>query len=107
VNFQGTHADDGMDNHRGGRCIGGLAQRSLFAKFLESVKHNPSVTILPPTSALFEAGVEIYSRRPDKAWSLTDCISFAAMDQHGLKEALTGDRHFEQAGFSALLGQAD
>ena len=36
-------------------------------------------------------------------WSLTDCISFMVMDDEGLKEALTADRHFEQAGFTALL----
>ena len=52
---------------------------------------------------LFDAGVELYVRRPDKAWSLTDCISFVVMREHGMNEALTGDRHFEQAGFIALL----
>jgi len=39
----------------------------------------------------------------DKEWSLTDCISFAVMHREGLTEAPTGDRHFEQAGFHALL----
>jgi len=41
--------------------------------------------------------------RNDKDWSLTDCISFIVMEEHGITEALTGDRHFEQAGFRALL----
>ena len=48
-------------------------------------------------------GIDLYARHPDKEWSLTDCISFAAMEQRGLFEALTGDRHFEQAGFRAML----
>ena len=39
----------------------------------------------------------------DKAWSLTDCISFVVMQDHGIVEALTGDRHFTQTGFVALL----
>jgi len=30
-------------------------------------------------------------------------LSFVVMTDAGLKEALTGDRHFEQAGFMALL----
>lgn len=47
--------------------------------------------------------MQLYTQRPDKDWSLTDCISFVVMKQHGLTEALTADRHFEQAGFKALL----
>lgn len=38
-----------------------------------------------------------------KQWSLTDCISFVVMRDGGLQDALTGDHHFEQAGFKALL----
>ena len=34
---------------------------------------------------------------------LTDCISFVLMSEEGIAEALTGDHHFEQAGFTALL----
>jgi predicted nucleic acid-binding protein len=41
--------------------------------------------------------------RPDKDWSLTDCTSFVVMENENIKEALTADRHFEQAGFTALL----
>jgi predicted nucleic acid-binding protein len=39
----------------------------------------------------------------DKNWSFTDCISFIVMEQEGLIDALTGDHHFEQAGFNALF----
>jgi predicted nucleic acid-binding protein len=46
---------------------------------------------------------EYYRARADKAWSLTDCISFVVMSEHGLSEALTADVHFEQASFRALL----
>lgn len=52
---------------------------------------------------LFDLGVELYRTRDDKEWSLTDCISFVVMRREGLTEALTGDRHFEQAGFTPLL----
>ena len=48
-------------------------------------------------------GVALYAERPDKDWSLTDCISFVVMRKMDITEALTGDRHFEQAGFTALL----
>lgn len=62
-----------------------------------------SVTIVPATTELFQRGCELYERRADKDWSLTDCLSFVVMREHGLTEALTGDHHFEQAGFVALL----
>jgi len=52
---------------------------------------------------LWNLGLELFTQRPDKSWSLTDCISFVVMQQHKVEDALTGDRHFEQAGFNALL----
>jgi len=55
------------------------------------------------TTTRSHGGLELYARRPDKSWSLTDCISFVVMTDRGLTEALTGDHHFEQAGFRALL----
>jgi hypothetical protein len=77
--------------------------RSLFLALYERLRGNPNVTIVPPTATMFEQGVELYARRPDKSWSLTDCISFVVMQEHGLSDALTGDHHFEQAGFRVLL----
>jgi len=63
----------------------------------------PLVTIIPASDSLFEQGARLYIDRPDKGWSLTDCISFVVMEREGLLEALTADHHFEQAGFIALL----
>jgi predicted nucleic acid-binding protein len=53
--------------------------------------------------AVHQAGFELYESRLDKDWSLTDCVSFGVMTQHGLTEALTADHHFEQAGFRAVF----
>jgi len=72
-------------------------------RLLAALRADPACTLVPPSQDLFDAGVELYVRRPDKAWSLTDCISFVVMREQGITEALTGDRHFEQAGFIALL----
>jgi uncharacterized protein len=79
------------------------AQRGTFLAFLQDLKLNPRVTIIPPTPALFDAGLELFAKRPDKEWSLTDCISFVVMRDHGLTDALTADNHFKQAGFNILL----
>lgn len=80
-----------------------LNHRQILASFLNALQADPQVTIIPPDSSHYEEGIKLYSSRPDKEWSLTDCISFVVMQQEGLTEALTGDRHFEQAGFVALL----
>ena len=47
--------------------------------------------------------MQMMAARKDKDWSLTDCISFVVMHERGLPDALTTDKHFEQAGFRALL----
>lgn len=62
-----------------------------------------SAEIIPATAELFEAGLKLHAERPDKEWSLTDCISFLVMEERGMTRALTHDHHFEQAGFEALL----
>jgi len=80
-----------------------FADTFYFRELLENLRADPAVEIVPPTEALFETGVDLYFRRPDKGWSLTDCISFVVMQQRRMVEALTGDRHFEQAGFRILL----
>ncbi len=61
------------------------------------------MTIVPSSSDLFWRGIKLFDARPDKEWSLTDCISFEVMAELGLTDALTADHHFEQAGFRALL----
>ena len=60
------------------------------------------ITIVEPLEALYRRGLALYDARPDKEWSLTDCISFVVMADEGLTESLTGDGHFTQAGFKAL-----
>lgn len=77
--------------------------REPFLQLYRDLAEDPQVFIVPPDQEYFEAGLELFARRQDKAWSLTDCISFAVMQREGLTEALTADHHFEQAGFVALL----
>ena len=52
---------------------------------------------------LVKSALRLYASRQDKDWGLTDCFSFVVMDAKGIKAALTADRHFEQAGYQALL----
>jgi predicted nucleic acid-binding protein len=77
--------------------------RHLFLSLEQRLRNDPLATIVPPDSQLYERGLALYRERADKDWSLTDCISFIVMQERGIVEALTGDHHFEQAGFVALL----
>ena len=78
-------------------------RRQQFLPLLQFLRASPLVVIVPAEQSLFDRAVELYDQRPDKAWSLTDCTSFTIMNDHGLREALTGDHHFEQAGFNVLM----
>jgi uncharacterized protein len=80
-----------------------LAHRKLAADFVRDLRSDPDVIIFPATQELFDAGFELFSKRIDKEWSLTDCISFVVMEQNKLHEALSADHHFQQAGFKLLL----
>ncbi len=77
--------------------------RSLAVRLVDALEADPKVEIIRQTPALFAAALELYRERADKAWSLTDCMSFSIMKARGIKSALAHDRHFEQAGFKALL----
>ena len=68
-----------------------------------SLVNHPRVKIVAAETRLFQRGVELFEQRRDKDWSLTDCLSFVVMQDEGITQALTGDKHFEQAGFTALL----
>ncbi len=79
------------------------AQRQFFVPMLKKLRANPKARIEPCTDQLLQEGIDLYDRRRDKDWSLTDGISFVIRQRHCLTEASTGDKHFEQAGFAALL----
>jgi|SRR5579859_1932470 len=79
------------------------ASRRLVAPFIRALFQDPKVKVVQAADQWFQRGLELYGQRPDKDWPLTDCISFVVTTEEKLTEALTGDRHFEQAGFKALL----
>jgi predicted nucleic acid-binding protein len=84
-------------------ALAGSAHRATVAEFLAQIEDEPEVHLVSPSDELYRQGLALYGQRTDKAWSLTDCISFVVMQQEGLHDALTGDRHFAQAGFVPLF----
>ena len=86
-----------------GNSLSSVHQRRLFVDLAPHLPADPAVRIVPASSDLLQLGYELFRRREDKSWSLTDCTSFVVMKEQGVREAITADHHFEQAGFVALL----
>lgn len=52
--------------------------------------------------SLFTRALTRYEQRPDKEYSLVDCMSMVLMEERGIRHVLTNDHHFTQAGFSIV-----
>jgi hypothetical protein len=72
-------------------------------QLLQTLEADPQLEIVPLSDRLYQKAFQLFCSRPDKEWGLIDCISFVVMQERGLTEALTTDKHFQQAGFRALL----
>ena len=84
----------------------GLASMRFRAKAVEvltALQSNSFIEVVAMTTEILDDAFDLYSRRSDKEWGMTDCVSFVVMRERGLLEALTMDQHFQQAGFRALL----
>ena len=86
-----------------GNWLSAVPLRPLASRLLERIEHSQRIEVVELTSELCRKGWQLYGQRVDKEWGAIDCISFIIMQERSLLEALTGDRHFEQPGFSALL----
>ena len=86
-----------------GDAMSQVPHRAKFLRVLNTLNNDPLTRIVAADQPLFDEGTALFAARPDKDWSLTDCISFVVMEREGISDALTGDHHFEQAGFVAIL----
>ena len=77
--------------------------RNRAVETVREILSDPAVLIIPQSHESFLSGFDLYGARPDKGYSLTDCISIETMRREGLTDVLTNDRHFEQEGFQALF----
>ncbi len=69
----------------------------------QRILKSPGVRVVPQSRDSFFSGMALYGARPDKGYSLVDCVSMQTMRKEGLTQVLTNDRHFEQEGFRALF----
>jgi uncharacterized protein len=79
------------------------ARRTKGVDFVRRFHEEDGYRVEPIDDDLWRKAVDLYCSRPDKEWGLTDCVSFALMEREGIREALTTDPHFRQAGFVPLL----
>jgi predicted nucleic acid-binding protein len=77
--------------------------RGVAAEGYRRAHADARTEVVPFESELIDAAVQLYRTRPDKDWSLTDCLSFVVMERRHLTEALTTDGHFEQAGVRVVM----
>lgn len=82
---------------------GGRFWRDAAASGIRAILADPHTEVVPHDHDSFHGGLALYEARPDKGYSLTDCVSMLAMRERGISEVLTHDHHFAQEGFTILL----
>jgi predicted nucleic acid-binding protein len=75
----------------------------VCASFILHLRGSAACEIVPASREWLDRALDLYHRHADKQWTLTDCASFVIMRELNVTDALIGDKHFEQAGFAALL----
>jgi predicted nucleic acid-binding protein len=79
------------------------ALRKAAGRIVRRILSAAVVRVIPQSRQSFMDGLDLYEARPDKGYSLADCISMQTMRREGLVDVLTNDRHFEQEGFRAVF----
>jgi len=81
----------------------GARLRREVVETVHDILDDPDVEVAPQARHSLLSGMALYAGRPDKGYSLTDCISMQIMREMGVFEVLTHDQHFNQEGFVTLL----
>jgi len=79
--------------------------RGKVIELYQNILDEPNIQLIAYNQELRQAGIELYKKRPDKGYSLTDCISMVVMKKLNISEVLTNDKHFSQEGFTILFSK--
>lgn len=83
-----------------------ITLRSLAMQIIDALHGSTQMGVarlVHVDEGLWQRGWDLFTKRPDKEWGLTDCISFIVMQERGVVRAFSSDHHFEQAGFIRLM----
>jgi uncharacterized protein len=61
--------------------------RRLACELVEKILDSPGIYLLPQSHASFQGGLALYERRPDKKYSLADCITMNVMKREGMRRS--------------------
>jgi len=86
-----------------GNGLARVAARARFVLAVETFLQSTSSRLARIDADTFQRALQLYGQMTDKTWGLVDCASFLVMREAGIRDALSADRHFEQAGFRCLL----
>ena len=65
--------------------------RREVAASVQGILVNAAIRVIPQSRSSFLAGLDLYTQRPDKRYSLTDCISMQTMRRERLTDVLTSE----------------
>jgi predicted nucleic acid-binding protein len=95
--------DEVLTEFLAGLSRGGSGLRVQACAMVHAILNSGGVRVLAQSRSSFLSGISLYEARPDKQYSLVDCISMAQMKSLGINDALTNDHHFKQEGFNILM----
>ena len=75
----------------------------LVPRLFRLVEESKAIAFHFVDAEAFHAARDFMLLHQDKDWSFVDCSSFVLMRRLDLRDALTTDHHFTQAGFRPLL----
>lgn len=79
----------------------GLAH--VLPGFFGMLEQSQALQLVPIDTERFARTRQFFLKQLDQDYSFTDCSSFVVMREFKIRNALTHDRHFEQAGFLVIL----
>ncbi len=77
--------------------------RNQAANFVENILDSRKYRVVPIDDQLYRDAVQLYKARPDKRYSMVDCIGMTLMRRLGIQDVVATDRDFEQEGFTNLM----